>query len=93
MSRYAATLTWKTFTIFYDDSITETLANMIHEVLGKNAAVAMMRVGGSGDIPNLLGQIPADTQGHGTRVMAITRKNMVEEFIRTVSLIYCCHFW
>ena len=83
MFRYAKTLTWQTFTVFYDDSVSESLADSIHEVLSRNTAVPMLKVRGSGDIRNLLSDIPVRKSGN--RFMVFTRKNMVEEFISTVS--------
>ena len=65
--------------MFYDDSISESLADSIHKVLGKDGAVAMFKVQSTGDINSLLSEFPAKDLGY--HFMTITGRNMVEEFI------------
>ena len=78
--RDADSLTWSSFTILHDDSLSNSLANIIHEKLSHNAVVATVSVPRRADIGGLLRKVP------GKNFLVIIRKNLVEQFIRAVSL-------
>ena len=69
--------------MFYDDSITESVADSIHRVLSRSAATAMIRLAGTGQVQTLLSGVSAGSSGQ--HFLVISRQNMVKEFINTVS--------
>ena len=68
--------------MFYDDSITESVADSIHRVLSRSAATAMIRLAGTGQVQTLLSGVSADSSGQ--HFLVISRQNM--EFINKVSI-------
>ena len=70
--------------MFYDDSITESVADSIHSVLSRSAATAMIRLAGPGQVQALLRGVSAHSSGQ--HFLVISRQNLVKEFIITVSI-------
>ena len=79
-SRDDESLAWSSFNILYDDSLSTSLANMIHKKLSHNAVVSMISVPSMADIGALLKKVP------GKNFLVIIRKHLVEQFIKAVSL-------
>ena len=66
--------------MFYDDSVSEHVADSIHRVLSRKAAIAMIRIEGVGQIKNLFKAVEP-----GQKFLIISRKNNIREFINVVS--------
>jgi len=79
------TLTWKSFIIIHDDSISKELGETIHRILAKDAAVAMFDLGmvtpgdAESKIRSMLKGFPAHDLGN--KFLIITRKNIIKPFI------------
>eukprot|EP00090_Calanus_glacialis_P014319 TRINITY_DN2308_c0_g1_i1.p1 TRINITY_DN2308_c0_g1~~TRINITY_DN2308_c0_g1_i1.p1 ORF type:complete len:839 (-),score=174.35 TRINITY_DN2308_c0_g1_i1:100-2616(-) len=84
--RHQNTLTWKSFIVIHDDSITKELGDSIHRVLAKDASVAMFNLGAvepgnaEGKIKKMLTGFPAHDLGN--KFLILTRKNIVKDFIQ-----------
>ena len=77
-------LSWSSCTIFYDNSVSSSHANMIHAKLSQNAVVAMLTVTNEADIEDLLSQAPVLSSRN--RFVVITSKQMAKQFIIAVSI-------
>eukprot|EP00092_Neocalanus_flemingeri_P000465 GFUD01000495.1.p1 GENE.GFUD01000495.1~~GFUD01000495.1.p1 ORF type:complete len:837 (+),score=225.49 GFUD01000495.1:88-2598(+) len=83
--RYAHTMPWKSFIVIHDESISKSLADSIHQILVRDAAVAMFSLGemnpGSqkATIKKMLTGFPAHDLGN--KFLILTRKNVVKDFI------------
>jgi len=90
--RYAHTMPWKSFIVIHDDSISKTLGDHIHQILARDASVAMYSLDAmtSGNristIKKMLTGFPAHDLGN--KFLILTRKNVIKDFIEVAEELH-----
>ena len=76
------TLTWESFIILYDDSISETTLNSLQKVLSDDAAIATFSLSNATSVSSILSSLPGRKLGN--KFMVITKKASVASIHKSV---------